>query len=33
MIWLLLGAAAFAVGGFWCACVLGAEEDRREGWK
>jgi hypothetical protein len=33
MIYILLGAAAFAVGGFWCACVLGAQEDERTGWK
>ncbi len=33
MIWLVLGAAAFAVAGFWASCVLGAEEDERQGWK
>lgn len=25
--------AALAAAAFWASCVLGAEEDRREGWK
>jgi hypothetical protein len=25
--------AAMLVAGFWCSCVLGAEEDERSGWK
>lgn len=31
---IILGiVAALAAAAFWCADVLGAEEDRREGWK
>lgn len=33
MIFLVLGAAAFAVAGFWASCVLGAQEDERSGMK
>ena len=28
-----LSAAAVLVAGVWCACVMGAQEDERMGWK
>ena len=31
---IILGiVAALAAAAFWCACVTGAEEDERSGWK
>ena len=33
MIWRVLGVAAIAVAGVRRACVLGAQEDERQGWK
>lgn len=31
---IILGiVAALAVASVWCACVLGAQEDERQGWK
>ena len=33
MIWLVLGAAAFVVAGFWASCVVAARDDERSGWK
>lgn len=34
MIWVIVvGAAAFAVCGFWASCVIGAEGDERWGRK
>lgn len=33
MIWLVLGDEAVAAAGVRRACVLGAQEDERQGWK